>query len=108
MIAIPRSRDDCENLVRLYDPGQCRRLQIFLDILARNVAGFRRIEVLRGRAGEEVEFATVMWFDSLESVKAFAGDDCETAGALPKARALLKRFEPRSGHNDVREERSAR
>jgi hypothetical protein len=46
-----------------------------------------------------------MWFDSLESVKAFAGADYETAVVLPKARALLK---PRSRHYGVREERSAR
>ena len=59
-------------------------------------------------ASQEVEFATVMRFDSLESVKAFASADCETAVVLPKARALLKRFEPRSRHYEVREERSAR
>src|SRR5215510_471112 len=45
------------------------KTEIFPGILARNVAGFRRIELLRGLAGEEAEFATVMWFDSLESVR---------------------------------------
>jgi hypothetical protein len=49
-----------------------------------------------------------MWFDSLESVKAFAGADYETAVVPPKARAVLKRFEGRSRHYDVREERVAR
>ena len=49
-----------------------------------------------------------MWFDSLESVKAFVGVDYETAAVLPKARALLKRFEPWSRHYEMREERSAR
>ena len=34
------------------------RTEIFPGILARNVAGFRRIELLRGPVGEEVEFAT--------------------------------------------------
>jgi heme-degrading monooxygenase HmoA len=81
------------------------KTEIFPGILARNVAGFSRIELLRGLAGEEAEFATAMWFDSLESVKAFAGADYETAVVLPKARALLK---PRSRHYGVREERSAR
>jgi heme-degrading monooxygenase HmoA len=82
--------------------------EIFPGILARNVAGFRRIELLRGPVGDEVEFATVMWFDSLESVKAFAGADYETAVVLPKARAVLKRFDARSRHYEVREERNAR
>jgi heme-degrading monooxygenase HmoA len=84
------------------------KTEIFPGILARNVAGFRRIELLRGLAGEEVEFATVMWFDSLEAVKDFAGADYETAVVLPKARALLKRFDPRSRHYEVREERTVR
>ena len=95
---IPDNADAYETLLKT---------EIFPGILARNVAGFRRIELLRGRAGEEVEFATVMWFDSIESVKAFAGADYETAVVLPKARALLKRFEPRSRHYEVREERTA-
>ncbi|MGA7040534.1 MAG: antibiotic biosynthesis monooxygenase [Pseudolabrys sp.] len=84
------------------------KTEIFPGIVARNIAGFRRIELLRGPVGEEVEFATVMWFDSLESVKAFAGADYETAVVTPKARAVLKRFEGRSRHYDVREERVAR
>jgi heme-degrading monooxygenase HmoA len=84
------------------------KTEIFPGILARNVAGFRRIELLRGLAGEEVEFATVMWFDSLEAVKDFAGADYETAVVLPKARALLKRFDPKSRHYEVREERTVR
>jgi heme-degrading monooxygenase HmoA len=84
------------------------KTEIFPGIVARNIAGFRRIELLRGPVGEEVEFATVMWFDSLESVKAFAGADYETAVVSPKARAVLKRFEGRSRHYDVREERVAR
>ncbi|MGC2436764.1 MAG: antibiotic biosynthesis monooxygenase [Pseudolabrys sp.] len=83
------------------------KTEIFPGIVARNIAGFRRIELLRGPVGEEVEFATVMWLDSLESVKAFAGADYETAVVSPKARAVLKRFEGRSRHYDVREERVA-
>ena len=84
------------------------RTEIFSGILARNVTGFRRIELLRGPVGEEVEFATIMWFDSIESVKAFAGADYETAVVPPKARAVLRRFDPRSRHYEVREERTAR
>lgn len=49
-----------------------------------------------------------MWFDSIASVKAFAGADYETAVVPPKARAVLRRFDPRSRHYEVREERTAR
>jgi heme-degrading monooxygenase HmoA len=49
------------------------KTEIFPGILARHIAGFRRIELLRTSVGGEVEFATVMWFDSMDAVKAFAG-----------------------------------
>ncbi|HMA55581.1 MAG TPA: antibiotic biosynthesis monooxygenase [Pseudolabrys sp.] len=84
------------------------KTEIFSGILARSIDGFRRIELLRAPAAEEVEFATVMWFDSLEAVKSFAGTDYETAVVPPKARALLKRFDARSRHYEVREQRDAR
>lgn len=84
------------------------KIEIFSGILARSIDGFRRIELLRAPAAEEVEFATVMWFDSLEAVKSFAGTDYETAVVPPKARALLKRFDARSRHYEVREQRDAR
>jgi hypothetical protein len=49
-----------------------------------------------------------VWFDSLEAVKAFAGPDYETAVIAPKARAVLSRFDARSAHYEVREQRDAR
>jgi antibiotic biosynthesis monooxygenase (ABM) superfamily enzyme len=79
------------------------RTEVFPGILAKNVAGFRRIELFRRPAGDEVEFVTIMWFDSLDDVMAFAGEDYETAYVPDKARAVLKRFDPRSQHYEVRE-----
>ncbi len=84
------------------------KTEIFPGILARTIAGFRRIELLRAPAGEEVEFVTVMWFDSLEAVKAFAGPDYEAAVVPAKARAVLSRFDASSRHYEVREQRDAR
>ena len=45
---------------------------------------------------------TIMWFESLDSVRAFAGDDYEAAVVPPAARAVLARFDARSQHYDVR------
>jgi len=95
----PQNADAYETLLKT---------EIFPGILARSVTGFRRIELLRATAGQEIEFVTVMWFDSLEAVKAFAGPDHETAVVPPKARAVLSRFDPRSAHYEVREQRDAR
>jgi hypothetical protein len=48
-----------------------------------------------------VEFATIMLFDSLEHVRAFAGEDYEAAYVPPRARAVLARFDQRSAHYDT-------
>ena len=56
------------------------------------------------RACEEVTFVTVMWFDSIDTVRDFAGEDCEAAVVPPTARALLSKLDSRSRHHGVREE----
>jgi antibiotic biosynthesis monooxygenase (ABM) superfamily enzyme len=71
----------------------------FPAIVARNVAGYRGLSLLKRDAGDEVECTTIMWFDSISSVKAFAGEHYETAVIPPLARALLSRFEERSAHH---------
>jgi hypothetical protein len=55
----------------------------------------------------EVEFVTVMWFDTLDAVRAFAGEDYEVAVVPPKAQAVLSRFDGRSQHYEVRKQLKA-
>jgi heme-degrading monooxygenase HmoA len=76
--------------------------EIFQDIQSRQIAGYQGIHLFRRDLGQEVEFVTLMWFDSLEAVRAFAGEDYEVAVVPPKARALLARFDARSQHYEVR------
>jgi heme-degrading monooxygenase HmoA len=75
--------------------------EIFEGIQSREIDGYQGIELYRRKVGEEVEFVTVMKFDSLGAVRAFAGDDYEVAVVPPKARALLAHFDPRSQHYEV-------
>ena len=77
--------------------------EIFTGIRGRKIAGFREIQLFRRDAGGEFEFITIMWFDSLDAVRAFAGPDYEAAVVPPKARAILSRFDERSRHYEVRE-----
>lgn len=77
--------------------------EIFVGIRGRRIPGFREIQLFRRDFGPEVEFVTVMWFDSLDAVRVFAGPDHEAAVVPPKARALLSRFDGRSQHYEVRE-----
>ena len=77
--------------------------EIFMGIHDRNIPGFQEIQLFRRDLNNEVEFITIMWFDSVEAIKAFAGDDHEAAVVPPKARALLSRFDERSQHYEIRE-----
>ena len=76
--------------------------EIFLGIENRKIEGFKGIQLFRRNIGEEEEFITIMWFDSLEDVRTFAGEDYEVAVVPPKARALLSRFDVRSQHYEVK------
>jgi len=78
--------------------------EIFTGIKNRQIAGYRGIHLFRRNLGKEVEFVTVMWFDSMEAVRVFAGEDYEAAVVPPKARALLSRFDARSQHYEVKVE----
>jgi heme-degrading monooxygenase HmoA len=95
---IPANADAYESLLRS---------EIFTGIQSRQIAGYRGIHLFRRNLGDEVEFVTVMWFDSIEAVRAFAGEDYEVAVVPPKARALLSRFDARSQHYEVRADRLA-
>jgi hypothetical protein len=78
--------------------------EIFTGIKGRNIQGYKGIQLLRRPLEKEVEFITIMWFDSIGSVKVFAGEDYEEAVVLPEPRKLLSRFDKRSQHYEVRSE----
>jgi heme-degrading monooxygenase HmoA len=75
--------------------------EIFPHIASRNLQGYRGISLVRREQDTEVEFVTIMWFDSIAAVRAFAGDDYEVAVVPPKARAVLSRFDERSLHYET-------
>jgi hypothetical protein len=80
------------------------RTEVFPGIAARGVSGYRGIQLFRRVVDVEVEFITIMWFDSWEAVKRFAGEDFEKAYVPAKARELLARFDDYSQHYEVREQ----
>jgi len=78
--------------------------EIFVGIKDRQIPGFKEIQLFRRDLEQEVEFITVMWFDNLDAVRLFAGEDYALAVVPPKARLVLKRFDERSQHYEVREQ----
>jgi heme-degrading monooxygenase HmoA len=81
--------------------------EIFTGIQKREIPGYRGIQLLRRTTGEEVEFVTVMWFDQLEAVRIFAGEDYEAAVVPASARKVLAHFDARSQHYEVKADMKA-
>ncbi len=94
--ATPANADVYESIVRE---------QVIPGIEAMRLPGFQHIDLMRRETENEVEFLTAMWFDDLESIKAFVGEDYEASHVPPSARAVLVRFDLRSAHYAVLERR---
>jgi heme-degrading monooxygenase HmoA len=78
------------------------REEIFKWIESKDIAGYQGIQLLRRRLDDEVEFVTIMWFDDLDAVRQFAGEDYETAVVPPDAQKLLSHYDAVSAHYEVR------
>lgn len=75
--------------------------EIFEGIKNRNIKGYHGIQLLRRDLPAETEFITIMLFDTLDSVREFAGPDYEKAVVPEKARKVLSRFDQASQHYSV-------
>ncbi len=75
--------------------------EILPGIARRKIPGYRGAHLVRRTLDQEVEFITLLWFDSLDSVRSFRGEDYEVAYVPDAARAVLARFDARSQHYDV-------
>lgn len=91
--AAPAQADDFEAFLR-----QCA----LPAIQARGLPGFHGMQVSRRPDGEEIEFITEMWFDDLEAVKRYAGEDYTRSTLPPEEAALLNRYDSRARHYEVR------
>lgn len=67
----------------------------------REIPGFRGAEILRRLDGDEVAFVTLTRFDSLDAIRAFAGNDFDVPVLEPHALALLSHYEKRALHFDT-------
>jgi antibiotic biosynthesis monooxygenase (ABM) superfamily enzyme len=68
------------------------RNEIFPGIAARNISGYHGAELFIREDGNEVEFVTLLRFDSMEGVKEFAGADESRPVIFPGVEELLTRM----------------
>jgi antibiotic biosynthesis monooxygenase (ABM) superfamily enzyme len=69
------------------------RDEIFPSIAARRINGYCGGEWFVREAGNEVEFVTLLRFDSMDAVTEFAGPDASKPVIFPRAEALITRME---------------
>jgi antibiotic biosynthesis monooxygenase (ABM) superfamily enzyme len=67
--------------------------EIFPSIAARKIEGYRGAELFVRQNGDEVEFVTLLRFDSMDAVIEFAGPEASKPVIFPKAEALITRME---------------
>ena len=77
------------------------RTEVIPGIEGRNIPGFRHIDLMKRDLGGEIEFQTLMWFDSLAAIKAFMGEDYSLSHVPEEARAVLNSFDDRAAHYEV-------
>ena len=81
------------------------RGEVIPAIEARGIPGFRHIDLMKRDLGDEIEFQTLMWFDSLDAIKAFTGEDYSVSHVPAAAQAVLTRFDERAAHFEVLDRR---
>ena len=93
----PENADAYERIVR----GE-----VIPGIEARRIPGFQQIDLMKRDLGGEVEFQTLMWFESLDAIKAFMGEDYSVSHVPAAAQAVLSRFDERAAHFEVLDRRA--
>lgn len=69
------------------------RDEILPSIAARKITGYLSAELFIREDLDEVEFVTLLRFDSMDAVKEFAGADESKPVIFPKAERLIARME---------------
>lgn len=94
---VPQNADAYHQL--LYD-------EVFPSIEKKNIPGYLSIELLRRDLEDEVEFITIMTFESLQNVIDFQGEDYTRCYVPEAAQKLLKHWDQVSSHYETIETRT--
>ena len=93
----PENADQYQNLLHN---------EVFPGIEAKNIPGYQSIELMRRDIEDEVEFVTIMTFESLSSVIDFQGENYKKCYVPDVAQKVLKRWDQESIHYELIETRN--
>jgi heme-degrading monooxygenase HmoA len=80
--------------------------EVLPSIEAKKIPGYQKIEVLKIELETEVEFVTIMTFESLQNVINFQGEEYKKCYVPDAAQKVLKRWDQESTHYEVVETRN--
>jgi hypothetical protein len=86
---------------------QLLKHEIFINISNRNIDDYKGIELLKRIINNETEFITIMYFEDLNAIKEFAGDNYQNAVVPENARRLLLRYDDTSQHYEILKEKES-
>ena len=78
--------------------------EVFPAVKRKGVQGLEKVSISTKRKESSVEFFLTLQFDSLDSVKTFAGEDYEVAYIPENAKRVLLRYDERAEHYELRKE----
>lgn len=79
--------------------------EVLPSIEAKEIPGYKKIEVLRIELEDEVEFVTIMTFESLKNVIDFQGENYKRCYVPDVAQKVLKRWDQEATHYELIETR---
>lgn len=78
--------------------------EVFPTVKKKGVTGLEKVSISIKHNPEEVEFFLILQFDSLDSVKIFAGENYKNAYIPENAKRVLLRYDFQAEHYELREE----
>lgn len=78
--------------------------EVFPEVKRKGVKGLEKVSISTFEKNNEVEFFLVLQFDSLESVKKFAGEEYEKAYIPDNAKRVLSRYDENAEHFTLKKE----
>lgn len=78
--------------------------EVFPTVKRNGVTGLEKVSIATKINKDEVEFFLTLLFDSLDTVKAFAGEDYKQAYIPENARRILKRYDNTAEHYKLKGE----
>jgi len=77
---------------------------VFPTVKKNGVNGLEKVSISTKNKMDEVEFFLTLQFDSLDSVKSFAGENYKQAYIPENAKQVLKRYDKTAEHCELKEE----